>query len=73
MPGAPFRDAAMMMKITGQALYCRKYAARCRRLGLREMERHWLRLAEAYELAEKVSGYIAWQAQRVAPPPGVRL
>ena len=57
-----------MMRITGQAAYCRKCAARCRRLGLRAMERHWLKLAEMYELAEEVSGYIQWQAQRVAPP-----
>lgn len=58
-----------MMKITGQAAYCRKRAARCRRQRLHELEHQWLQLAEAFELAEEISGYIEWQAERVAPPP----
>jgi hypothetical protein len=32
------------------------------------MELHWLHLAESYELAEKVSGFLQWNAQRLAPP-----
>jgi hypothetical protein len=58
-----------MMKITGQAQYCRRRAARCRRLRLYDLENEWLQIAEAYDLAEQVSGFIQWQAQRVAPPP----
>jgi hypothetical protein len=58
-----------MMRITGQADYCRERAAHCHRLGLREMEKHWLKLAETYELVEQLSGFIQWQAQRVASPP----
>jgi hypothetical protein len=59
-----------MLLIDGQAAYCRAEAARCRKRGLCDLARHWLKLAETYELAERVSGYIEWQARRVEPPPG---
>jgi hypothetical protein len=58
----------MRFHLAGQAQYCRKRAARCRELRLRDMEQHWLELAESYELAEKISGFLQWNAQRLAPP-----
>jgi len=29
------------------------------------LEDNWMRLAERYQLAERISGYLEWQAQRI--------
>jgi hypothetical protein len=70
-----------MKRISGQAAYCLNRAASCRKLAederydaaawedFRDMESRWLALANSYSLAEEISGYIEWQAQRVEPPP----
>ena len=70
-----------MKRISGQAAYCLNRAASCRKLAkderynaaarndFRDMEQRWLTLAQSYGLAEEISGYIQWQANRVDPPP----
>jgi len=35
----------------------------------RLLEESWLRLAESYQFAERISGYLEWQSKRLEPPP----
>lgn len=70
-----------MERITGKVEMCKRREATCRHLAadvsfdsssrrqFAELAEHWRELAHSYELAEEVSGYIQWQAQRVEPPP----
>lgn len=71
-----------MIRIAGQEEICLARAATCRQLAndptydeisrqdFAEMAIRWTALARSYRLAEEISGYLAWQAQRVEPPPG---
>jgi hypothetical protein len=71
-----------MIRIAGQEEICLVRAATCRRLAndpsydevsrrdFEEMAIRWMALARSYKLAEEISAYLAWQAQRVEPPPG---
>lgn len=67
-----------MSRLTGQADYCRWRAEACRikaareagqlRSEYRNMAKHWENLAKTYALAEEISGFIQWNAQRIEPP-----
>jgi hypothetical protein len=68
-----------MRRLTGQADHCRRLAARCRRdadrikepifrAHLFRLAERWAALADSSELAEKVSGFLTWDAQRLDPP-----
>jgi hypothetical protein len=63
-----------MSRLTGQAEYCRWQATICKQKasrGAREyakLARHWATLARKFELAEQISGFIQWNAQRLEPP-----
>lgn len=71
----------MPSRITGQAAVCFERAETCRQLAndysydavsrhdFSEMAIRWLALAKSYQMAEELSGYIQWQANRVDPPP----
>jgi hypothetical protein len=70
----------MRSRLTGQADYCRMRALEaCRRIcdprlddnareQFREIASHWFALAQSYKLAEEVSGFLQWDAQRLEPP-----
>ena len=70
-----------MARITGQAATCFERAEVCRKLAndltydaisrhdFSEMAIRWLALANSYQVAEEISGYIQWQANRIEPPP----
>lgn len=71
------------MRLTGQAGECRRLAAQCRREATRLKDpmfhRQMIRLAECwealgdrFELAEDVSGFLQWDAQRLQPPDAFR-
>lgn len=53
--------------LTGQADICRWHAARARLRGLSRIAAHWDALARHYELAEQISSFLAWNAQRLQP------
>jgi hypothetical protein len=67
-----------MSRLTGQAEYCRWQATVCRQKASREtgarareyakLARHWAALARKFELAESISGFLQWNAQRLEPP-----
>lgn len=75
----------MKHRIHGQAAYCRERSLSCLELSqdptfdavtardLHDMHERWKMLADTYELATEISGYIEWQAKRVEPPPGFEL
>lgn len=67
-----------MQIISGAAADCRERARVMRlraliepnpesRADFEDMERRWLNLAQSFEFAEKISGYLEWQAQRLRP------
>lgn len=69
----------MRSRLTGRADYCRQRAASCaisakrakspeQRSELLEMANHWLKLADNFCFAERISGYLQWDAQRLKPP-----
>lgn len=69
----------MRARLTGQSDHCRRLASRCRRDAERlrdpifrghllRLADHWQALAESYALADKVSGFLEWSAQRLEPP-----
>jgi hypothetical protein len=73
----------MLSRLTGQADLCRERALSCyRRAGTaqhqgqareyREMARRWVILARQYQLAEQVSGFLHWDAQRLKAPDELR-
>jgi hypothetical protein len=73
----------MTHRLTGQAAYCRRQATLCRHRAItvvstleaatfRELEQHWNKLAESFDTAEKISGFLEWDAQRLKPPEAVR-
>lgn len=68
-----------MRLLSGQATHCRQFAAQCRRDAKRlkdpifrghmlRLAERWEALADKFELAEKVSDFLAWNAQRLEPP-----
>jgi hypothetical protein len=74
----------MLARLTGQADLCRERALLCSALAghrhcnktkrgeYRAMAQHWLALARAYKLAEEVSGFLRWDAQRLKSPDELR-
>lgn len=70
-----------MHRISGQRAYCWNRAAAYRQLAAddsytpatrndyREMAERWMALAKSYAIAEEISGFMQWQAQRIEPPP----
>jgi hypothetical protein len=74
----------MLARITDQARYALERAERCRhihrlagdpqtRREYEKLEQGWLRLAESFQFAEQISGYLEWQSKRLEPPAGVDL
>jgi hypothetical protein len=72
-------EAPMPYRLTGQATYCKWRAAVCRRKAAaadtevmrsqyRAMAAHWEGLACNYETAERISGFLQWDAQRLKAP-----
>ena len=70
----------MLARITEQARHALEHAECCRRIATcagdpmtrreyRLLEESWLRLAESYQFAERISGYLEWQSKRLEPPP----
>jgi hypothetical protein len=73
------KDNAMLRRLTGQANACRQrailaefravYAANADvRRHYRRVARDWKALAKSYDLAEHVSGFLAWNAQQMLAP-----
>jgi len=72
----------MLARINGQAAVCAQRAETCRKLAddptydalsrwdFQDMEVRWRALAESFNTAEQISGFLQWQAQRIEPPPG---
>jgi hypothetical protein len=67
--------------LTGQSKFCRRRAAFYRALANRTAENdlakrddlidmavRWLKLAETFDYAKQVSGFLEWDAQRLKPP-----
>lgn len=72
-----------MLRLTGQADHCRQLATRFRREAktlkdpifrnqMLRLAKHWAELAESYDLAEDVSGFLQWDARRLLPPEAFR-
>jgi hypothetical protein len=71
----------MTSRISGQAEICLARADACREMAgdktydvisrhnFNEMAYRWQALAESFRVAEEISGYIQWQANRVDAPP----
>jgi len=57
-----------MDRLTGQADYCRERALSSMRAGQHELAARWFSLARSYRLAEQISGFLEWNAQRLEPP-----
>jgi hypothetical protein len=72
----------MLARITEQARLAFEKAERCRHIHKlagdprtkREyelLEQNYLKLAESFQLAERISGYLEWQSKRLSSPPGL--
>jgi len=71
----------MLARIRNEIACCQLHIKECERkaadpnLGkgsradFRLLARNWRRLAASYETAGEISGYLEWQARRLAPPP----
>jgi hypothetical protein len=71
----------MTSRISGQAEICLERADACRKMAndktydvisrhnFNEMAYRWQALARSYQVAQEISGYIQWQANRVDAPP----
>jgi hypothetical protein len=70
----------MLSRLTGQARLCRARAELCQALAhhrhcpkskraeYEAMAQHWFALARSYKLAEDISGFLSWEAERLEPP-----
>lgn len=70
----------MLARLNDQILDCHEHAtlARFRAITAKDpvtqkdywrLEQSWLKLADSLEFAERVSGFLQWNAQRLQPPP----
>lgn len=68
-----------MSRLTGRAAAARRRAAanliQAKRCGAGDRRTHhvhlaaeWLEIAQSFEEAERISGFLAWDAQRLKPP-----
>jgi len=71
-----FYNDGMLNRITGQVAHCLAEASRCSeaaavanmpeiQANYRQLAASWMALAESMQLAERVSGFLQWNAQRL--------